>query len=62
MSLHVDPKITVSQIKKGEISGTQAIKAKNDLIAEVTSGIYTLKQMGLKNMRELRGLKSDSTH
>lgn len=62
MSLTVDPRITVEEIKKGVISGPRAIAQINNLIAEVTSGIYTLKQMGLRNKKELERLKKVSTN
>jgi len=62
MSLNVDPRITVEQIKNGKIIGIKAIREINNLKAEVGSGIYTLEQMGLETMEELERLKSTSTH
>ncbi|MEF3692215.1 MAG: hypothetical protein V3574_04155 [Candidatus Moraniibacteriota bacterium] len=57
MSLHTDPKITINQIKQGKITGVRAITEVNNLIAEFTSGIFTLKQVGLRNFKELERLK-----
>lgn len=56
MSLTIDPKITVDLIKKGYLTGSNAQREINNLIAEFTSGIYTLRQMGIRNFKELERL------
>ena len=62
MSLNVDPKITVEQIRKGQLTGDKAKREINNLEAEITSGVYTLEQMGLSSMDELLEMKSKATH
>lgn len=57
MSLTVDPKLTVEMLRNGKLNGISAEREVNNLIAEVSSGIYTFDQMGLRNKRELEKLK-----
>jgi hypothetical protein len=61
MSLNVDPHLTVNLIKTGKLSGPEAVKEIKNLLSEVSSGIYTLDQMGLRSEEELEGLKNIQT-
>lgn len=57
MSLNIDPYLTIQLLREGKFLPKEAKKEVADLMSEISSGIYSLDDLGLKNMRELRGLR-----
>lgn len=57
MSLNTDPHLTIQLLREGKIPPEEAKKEVADLMSEISSGIYSLDDLGLKNMRELQGLR-----
>ncbi|MFA6184457.1 MAG: hypothetical protein WC682_05175 [Parcubacteria group bacterium] len=60
MSLHVDPMVTLESLRRGLFSQKEAQREINDLIVEISSGIHTLEQLGLKSETELKRLQYQS--
>lgn len=58
MSLHVDPIVTIKLLKKGHFSEEEARLEIQDLTSEISSGIYSLEQLGLQSEEEIRSLLS----
>lgn len=56
MSLQVDPELIVNLLKNGYYNKEDAQKQINNLMAEISSGVYTLAQLGLSSMKSLRNL------
>lgn len=56
MCLRTDPTLTVWALKSGRFSKECAQKEITDLKSEISSGIYTLEQMGLGSEEELDDL------
>lgn len=54
MSLHVDPEITLRMLKSKQFDKKTSRREVNNLIAEVSSGVYTLEQLGIKSINYLR--------
>ena len=56
MSLHIDPMVIIEDLKRGKFDTATAEKKIEDLLSEISSGIYTFEDLGLKNEQELLDL------
>ncbi|MDX9913312.1 MAG: hypothetical protein RBS77_01900 [Candidatus Moranbacteria bacterium] len=62
MSLYTDPLAIIESLRMGKFQEDVAKREINDLLSEISSGIYTPQDLGLKNERELRGLRHKCRH
>ena len=53
MCLHTDPALTVRLLKAGYFFKEQALREIKNLKSEISSGIYTLEQLGLESLDDL---------
>jgi hypothetical protein len=60
MSLYANPETMVQMLRQGKMQKVRAEKEVNDLLAEISSGVYTFQDLGLKDERELRDLLDNS--
>jgi len=56
MSLHTDPREIIEDLKMGKFDKATAKKKIKDLLAEISSGIYTFEELDLKDEQELTDL------
>ncbi|HBI17121.1 MAG: hypothetical protein UR60_C0018G0013 [Candidatus Moranbacteria bacterium GW2011_GWF2_34_56] len=61
MSLNTNPLLTVQLLREGRFPQKEAEKEVADLMSEISSGIYSLEDLGLKNMQELEELCQKSS-
>ncbi|MDD3498277.1 MAG: hypothetical protein PHH24_02075 [Candidatus Moranbacteria bacterium] len=53
MSLNEDPEVTLRALKKGLFSPKEAERQVKDLLAEISSGIWSFEQLGLEGEEDL---------